>query len=60
MFDDFPEIQSSTFGSIAFELYDWGQVFQMCFHKLLAIVCRNVGLFLLTELVYFNHLSEAP
>ena len=40
---------SSVFGSIAFKLYDLGQIFWASFHKLLTIVCCNCGPFLLTE-----------
>lgn len=51
---------SVAFGSFAFEPCDLAQAFCMCFHKLLAIVCRSFGLFLLTELVSLSCVQEAP
>lgn len=65
MFYSFLESQkftyiSAAFGSLAFELCDLAQAFWMCFHKLLAIVCRSFGLFLLTELVSLSCVQEAP
>lgn len=51
---------SLALGSFAFELYDLGHAIWMWFHKLLTIVCRNFGPFLLTELVSLSCLYEAP
>ena len=42
---------SLVFGTIAFKLYDLGQMFWVSFHKCLKGVCWVFGPFLLTELV---------
>lgn len=41
---------SLVFVSITFEIYDLGQKFQVFFLKLLSVVYRNPGPFILTEL----------
>ena len=40
-----------VFGSIAFKLFNLGQMFRVAFHKLPTISSVNFGPFLLTELV---------
>lgn len=49
-----------SIGTIVIKLYDLGQMYLLSFHKLLKLVGRNFGPFLLTELVFLKRVYMLP